>query len=142
MKLENEILNIIVTRLKNLFDAEDDTIKVISYKDYNDDRIENMVIVGIENSSVVEGHEGLNDYQHDLSITIDSFIADDLHAEKFFKIAETVEEYLNFFTERVVDVKNLFGELPVVGFLYKNSQYTITNDSNRVTIFYTIFSSR
>ena len=97
-----------------------------------------MVVVGITDE--IQIYPTLPDYEYKLSIVIDTFIVDDDEgkiAESIFKeIKTTIKAQGN------KNVSDIFDELPVVGFIYEGSSHTITAESNRYELNYSVYVSK
>lgn len=136
---EKELSNKLIYLIKQVFKDDNDDLSVISYDEFLEERTSVMVIVGIESTTQV--NPGLDDYQHDVSITIDSLIADDLTGEKFNLVYKKIDEAFRDFLVKIKPLHELFDEVPVVGFLSTGNNFSITGDSNRVTLAFQIFTS-
>lgn len=136
--LEKEIINKITGLIKHIFKDNDD-LSVIPYYEFLEDRTQVMVIVGIENTTQV--NHGLDDYQYDLTITVDSLIADDPTGDKFISVYSEIESVLRDYIIKVKPLKDLFEEIPAVGFLYTGNTFSISNDSNRSSMAFQLFTS-
>lgn len=83
----------------------------------------------------------MDDYQYDLNITVDTLIADDRSGDEFNEIYQTMEKQLVDYIVKRKPLSDAFGDIPVCGFLYVSSSFTITNESNRAVFNYQIFTS-
>lgn len=128
---KDEIIDCIVNALSI------ENVKVIKSTDFTTEREPFMVIVGIDRLQRV--YPQLPDYEYQLSVVIDTWIADD---EDGFAYARINEEVRAFF-ENIIDNKDftIFGEIPVVGFLWEGSDSIITAESNRAELKYLIYTS-
>lgn len=136
---EKEIINKLTDFIQQLFDDDNDDLSVISYDEFLEERTSVMVIVGIESTTQV--NHGLDDYQYDVSITIDSLIADDLKGERFNLVYKKIDEAFRDFLVKIKPLDELFDEIPAVGFLSTGNNFSITSDSNRATKTFQLFTS-
>lgn len=135
---EHEIIDRLVEELKSLF-AEYSDIQVIPYNEFIEERDQSMIVVGIDN--VTQVNVGLDDYQYDLTITVDTLIADDRSGTVFKSISKGISTFMTDYLIKRKSLQMLFKDIPAVGLLFNSSSYTITNDSNRVIFSYQVFTS-
>ncbi len=98
-----------------------------------------MVCVGIESTTNV--NPGLPDYSYNLQILIDTFITDDPNGELFHKTYEEVSKKINAYAARGSVLSEVFEEIPVVGFFFNNSNFSLTETSHRAVLTYTVIAS-
>ena len=135
---EHEIIDRLVEEFKTLFDGYTD-LQVIPYSEFIEERDQSMVVVGID--SVNQVNVGLDDYQYDLTITVDTLIADDRSGTVFKSISKCISTFMTEYLIKRKSLQMLFKDIPAVGLLFNGSSYTITNDSNRVIFSYQVFTS-
>lgn len=130
----NELIEKFTGLLSDIEDAE-----AISVTDFTEERKPNMIIVSID--SIKQCHPPVPDYEYQISITVDSFIADDPNGSKFNAIIEEVQNKMNLYIFKGQPLSSLFGEIPVVGLLEDGASYSITNESNRCEMKYLVYIS-
>lgn len=128
---QNEIIESIVNALSI------ENTKIIKTSDFTTERESNMVIVGIDKCQRV--YPQLPDYEYQLSVVIDCWIADDENAAEFERIKAETQAFFN----EIVETRNfeIFGEIPVVGFLENGIDESITAESNRAELNFLIYAS-
>jgi len=136
MPNEKQIIHKVIDLIKPAFE---DDVTIIAAHEFDDERDSNMVLVGIDNTNQV--NPGLEDYQYELSIAVDTLIADDRGGVKFNEIYTTVEKQLVDYIVHRKPLSDAFGDVPVVGFLYRNCYFTVTNESNRAIFNYYVYTS-
>ena len=128
----------IISSLKNIFSIENATT-IASYE-FQEERTENMIVIGITNTTQV--NVGLPDYKYELEIVIDSWISDDNTGEEFNRISnEAKEVLLPYIIGKNINYSDVFGNIPIVGILYNGSDFSITTESNRTVLRYSLFAS-
>ena len=129
----------IISALKNIFSSIENATTIASYE-FQEERTENMIVIGITNTTQV--NVGLPDYKYELEIVIDSWISDDNAGEEFNRISNEAKEVLS---PDVIGKNNnytdVFGNIPIVGILYNGSDFSITSESNRTVLRYSLFAS-
>lgn len=130
--------NDLVDKLIEYFDDIED-VKIISSKDFVDERDPYMVVIGIESKRQV--YPTLPDYEYTISILIDTFITDDEKGKKVDEIKSVIESKLFSLTSLKKPLIEVFGNLPVVGIIPENITDSITNESNRSEMSYLIYTS-
>ena len=99
-----------------------------------------MIVIGITNTTQV--NVGLPDYKYELEIVIDSWISDDNTGEEFNRISnEAKEVLLPYVIGKNRNYTDVFGNIPIVGILYNGSDFSITTESNRTVLRYSLFAS-
>ena len=99
-----------------------------------------MIVIGITNTTQV--NVGLPDYKYELEIVIDSWISDDNAGEEFNRISnEAKEVLLPYVIGKNSNYTDVFGNIPIVGILYNGSDFSITTESNRTVLRYSLFAS-
>ena len=132
---EKEIIN----SLKNIFSSIENATTIASYE-FQEERTENMIVIGITNTTQV--NVGLPDYKYELEIVIDSWISDDNTGEEFNRISnEAKEVLLPYVIGKNNNYTDVFGNIPIVGILYNGSDFSITTESNRTVLRYSLFAS-
>lgn len=132
---EKEITNILISTLSGIEKTE-----VRSSMDFEEKRpSENMIVVSLDGKSIV--NVGLPDFKYDYSVIVDSYIKDDLNGEGFMKIYGEVYNRLMKCAEREYDLKQTFGDIPIVGFFIDGQDFVLTETSNRCIIKFHLISS-
>lgn len=132
---EKEIIN----SLKNIFSSIENAT-TISSDEFQEERTENMIVIGITNTTQV--NVGLPDYKYELEIVIDSWISDDNDGEEFNRISNEAKEVLSpYVIGKTNNYTDIFGNIPIVGILYNGSDFSITTESNRTVLRYSLFAS-
>lgn len=129
----------IISSLKNIFSSIENTKTIASYE-FQEERTENMIVIGITNTTQV--NVGLPDYKYELEIVIDSWISDDNTGEEFNRISNEAKEVLSpYVIGKNNNYTDIFGNIPIVGILYNGSDFSITTESNRTVLRYSLFAS-
>lgn len=129
----------IISALKNIFSSIENATTIASYE-FQEERTENMIVIGITNTTQV--NVGLPDYKYELEIVIDSWISDDNTGEEFNRISnEAKEVLLPYVIGKNSNYTDIFGDIPIVGILYNGSDFSITTESNRTVLRYSLFAS-
>lgn len=129
----------IISSLKNIFSSIENATTIASYE-FQEERTENMIVIGITNTTQV--NVGLPDYKYELEIVIDSWISDDNTGEEFNRISnEAKEVLLPYIIGKNINYSDVFGNIPIVGILYNGSDFSITTESNRTVLRYSLFAS-
>lgn len=129
----------IISSLKNIFSSIENATTIASYE-FQEERTENMIVIGITNTTQV--NVGLPDYKYELEIVIDSWISDDNTGEEFNRISnEAKEVLLPYVIGKNSNYSDVFGNIPIVGILYNGSDFSITTESNRTVLRYSLFAS-
>lgn len=129
----------IISSLKNIFSSIENATTIASYE-FQEERTENMIVIGITNTTQV--NVGLPDYKYELEIVIDSWISDDNTGEEFNRISnEAKEVLLPYVIGKNSNYTDVFGNIPIVGILYNGSDFSITTESNRTVLRYSLFAS-
>ena len=129
----------IISALKNIFSSIENATTIASYE-FQEERTENMIVIGITNTTQV--NVGLPDYKYELEIVIDSWISDDNAGEEFNRISnEAKEVLLPYVIGKNSNYTDMFGDIPIVGILYNGSDFSITTESNRTVLRYSLFAS-
>ena len=129
----------IISSLKNIFSSIENTKTIASYE-FQEERTDNMIVIGITNTTQV--NVGLPDYKYELEIVIDSWISDDNTGEEFNRISNEAKEVLSpYVIGKNNNYTDIFGNIPIVGILYNGSDFSITTESNRTVLRYSLFAS-
>lgn len=129
----------IISALKNIFSSIENATTIASYE-FQEERTENMIVIGITNTTQV--NVGLPDYKYELEIVIDSWISDDNAGEEFNRITNEAKEVLSpYVIGKNNNYTDVFGNIPIVGILYNGSDFSITTESNRTVLRYSLFAS-
>lgn len=124
MRHERELIQKFVDKLDAI--TKDD-VRVIASKEQEEQRDDNMVVVGITN--VMNVNPTLPDYDFTVQILIDSFIKGDEEGYTHDQIAETVETYLETYLNDQTRLAELFDDIPIVGMFLLGT----TNSANEVS---------
>lgn len=129
----------IISSLKNIFSSIENATTIASYE-FQEERTENMIVIGITNTTQV--NVGLPDYKYELEIVIDSWISDDNDGGEFNRISNEAKEVLSpYVIGKNNNYTDIFGNIPIVGILYNGSDFSITTESNRTVLRYSLFAS-
>jgi hypothetical protein len=131
---ENEIKNLLVKHLSTIKDAE-----CIAATNFEDERSENMIVVGIE--SVNQIYPMLPDYEYNVSIVVDTFIEDDDTGKLHENTVKIIQEKLFPYCLKEMPYTDIFGDLPIVGMIFNGINNTISDSSNRCEITLLIYAS-
>ena len=129
----------IIEAIIKYIDYQEQDCSTISADDYSQDRKSCMVVVGITNTEQI--YPNLPDYKYTLSIIVDCFIADDSDGAKLNSVKNIVSEKMNQIVFKKISLQDVFGEIPVVGFIAKNMDFSVIQDSNRVEFSFELFCS-
>lgn len=129
----------IISALKNIFSSIENATTIASYE-FQEERTANMIVIGITNTTQV--NVGLPDYKYELEIVIDSWISDDNDGNEFNMISNEAKEVLSpYVIGKNNNYTDVFGNIPIVGILYNGSDFSITTESNRTVLRYSLFAS-
>ena len=124
MRQERELIQKFIDKLDAI---TKDEVRVIASKEQEEQRDENMVVVGITN--VTNVNPTLPDYDFTVQILIDSFIKGDEEGYTHDQIVETVETYLETYLNDQTRLAELFDDIPIVGMFLLGT----TNSANEVS---------
>lgn len=128
----------VVEKLVNILSEIEDATTIAS-TDFTEERENNMIVVGVENTTQV--NVGLPDYEYRVSIVIDCFIEGDENAETFNSIHKNVRRIIDEYEHKEKPLDSLFEEIPVVGFFFENEEEMIDDKSNRVVLYCNVIAS-
>lgn len=134
--MNQEITEKILTNLKSISNK----VKFISSDDFTEERQLYMVVVGITDKTKL--HPLLEDYEYRISIVVDTFIADDEKGEIAYAIYTGIEAKLYQYVNKILNLTEIFEELPVVGFIYESMNHTLDDVSNRYELNYLVYTSK
>lgn len=117
---EKQIILKVISKLDN------GDITVIDSLDNSEIREEKMISVGITETTQV--NFGLPDYQSEMSIFVSTHIDEDDTGEDFDDLVKYVFDILNVYILDQSKLPEMFDEIPVVGFIYKNMKKMTVND--------------
>lgn len=126
---EKEFVDLLTEKIKEQMEQY---VQVIASSDFTEERQDNVVVVGITNSTQV--NVGLPDYEYAVQIIIDCFIDGDKQAYKFNQIKGKVLDYLETYIMDRRRLGELFEDIPVVGFFLDGISNNVTQDSNKCII--------
>lgn len=129
MREERELIQKLISKLDAI--TKDD-VKVIASKEQEEERQNNMVVVGI--TSVTNVNPTLPDYDFTVQILIDSRIEDDKEGYKHDQIVETVETYLETYLDDQKRLAELFDDIPIVGMFLIGLTNSANDESNQTFI--------
>lgn len=133
---QQDLIDIIVQRIK---ENTGNNVTVIPIRDYTDERDQNMIVVGISNTTNV--NPTLPDYDYTVDILIDCFLDEDKQGYFFQQIKNEVLDYLEKYLMNQQLIPQMFPNFPVVG-LFLNSITNATDDqSNQCTISLQVIAS-
>lgn len=122
--------DVIIERLLNAFDDVEDVMKIRS-DDFQDERDVNMLVIGC--NSVDQINFGLPDYRFNITILVDTLIDQDEEGELHKATCKAVEEVLEPYTSHLNSLADLFGDLPVVGLIFRGKKIASTEASFRTS---------
>lgn len=128
----------IIQKIINMMNGYDDAT-IIDAANFSEERTSNMVVVGID--GIEQVNVGLPDYKYTLNITVDTFIEDDPEGILFDNTVKYIQDKLLRLINRHIPMKDVFEEIPVVGLINLNIDYSITAESNRAVISSDLFAS-
>ena len=126
---EKEFVDLLTEKIKEQMEQN---VQVIAASDFTEERGQNVVVVGINNSTQV--NVGLPDYQYSVQIIVDCFIDGDKQAYKFNQIKGKVLDYLETYLMDRRRLPELFEAIPVVGFFLDGISNNVTEESNKCII--------
>lgn len=129
MREERELVQKIVDKLDEVT-AND--VKVVSSKEFDEQRDPNMVVVGVTNVDNV--NPTLPDYDFSVQILIDSFIKDDKDGYKHDQIVEAIESYLETYFDEQSRLAEIFEEIPIVGMFLRGIRNSASEESHQTFI--------
>lgn len=124
MRQERELIQKFIDKLDAI---TKDEVRVIASKEQEEQRDDNMVVVGITN--VTNVNPTLPDYDFTVQILIDSFIKGDEQGYTHDQIVETIETYLETYLNDQSRLAELFDDIPIVGMFLLGK----TNSANEVS---------
>lgn len=113
-------------------------LQIINARDFTEQRQQAVFVVGIE--QVTQMNLGLPDYSWSFNCILDVFIDNDRDGTRFFDYTTMLQFLLNRLQKRE-QLKNIFGDIPAVGYIPEAITSTITDDSNRLQIKFSIITS-
>lgn len=123
-------------KIVNYF-KENLNLQVLNSKEFEQEREAFIFLIGLED--IVQVNFGLKDYSLTFSGVLDCFIDEDKDGSLFNDYTLQINRLL--FNINKDNFTDIFGELPVVGFLPDIASCTLTDDSNRYTVKFTIITS-
>ena len=126
---EKEFVDLLTEKIKEQMEQY---VQVIASSDFTEERGENVVVVGINNSTQV--NVGLPDYEYSVQVIVDCFIDGDKQAYKFNQIKGKVLDYLEPYLMDRRRLPELFEDIPVVGFFFEGVSNNVTQESNKCII--------
>lgn len=131
---EHELIQKVLNALSSIEDAT-----AIESTDFTEERGDNMIVVGIEDTTQV--NVGLPDYSYRMQIVVDTFIEGDNDGSKFTSTYKEVQRIMNQYVLNDKALNDLFEEIPVVALFFENLDLAIDDKSNRAVFEYTIITS-
>lgn len=126
----------IIDYIKENFQGGD--LQIINARDFTEQRQQAVFVVGIE--QITQMNFGLPDYSWSFNCILDVFIDNDRDGARFFDNSNMIKFLLNRLQIKE-QLKNVFGDIPVVGYIPETITNTITDDSNRLQIKFSIITS-
>lgn len=136
LQSEKDLIDIFVNAID---ENTNQNVRVISARDYTEQRKEIMVVVGIDNVSNV--NPMLPDYEYTVNILVDAFIENDREGFKFQTAKQEVLDYLQTFLMDKTKLPQLFEGFPVVGMFLSGISNSTTDESNRTNITLQVIAS-
>lgn len=133
---EKELVDHLVEKLK---DHIDENVQVIATSDFTEERKNNVVVVGINNTT--QAHPFVPAYQYNLQIIVDCFIDDDKEGYFFNEIKQQILNYLEPYIMDKTKLAELFDPIPIVGFFLEGVSNNVTEESNKAIIGFRVVAS-
>lgn len=133
---EKELVDLLVEKIKDIID---DNVQVIASSDFDEERKDFVVVVGINNTTQV--NVGLPDYEYNLQVIIDCFIDSDKQGYIYNQVKSQVLDYLETYVMDRTKLPELFDQIPVVGFFLDGITNSVTEDSNKCIINFRVIVS-
>lgn len=129
-QIEQKIINFI---------GEIEDVDIINASDFSDQRSAFMVVVGITTTQQIYPH--LLDFKYSLSIVIDCRIEDDPNGNKLNEINNQIMDKFYPYILKQKELTQIFGQIPVVGFIFNSKEKSISDSSNRIELNIDLYSS-
>lgn len=136
MLKQKQIEQKIIDFIKRDFQGGD--LQIFNARDFTEQRQQAVFVVGIEQVSQI--NFGLPDYSWTFNCVLDIFIDGDRDGTRFSDYTAMLQILLNRLQKRE-QLKNVFGDIPAVGYIPEAITSTITDDSNRLQIKFSIITS-
>lgn len=133
---EKELVDHLVNKIK---DQVEQDVQVIAASDFTEERTDNVVVVGINNT--VQAHPFVPAYQYNLEIIVDCFIDSDKEGYRYNQIKEQILGYLEPYIMDKTKLAELFDPIPIVGFFLEGVSNSTTDQSNKAIIGFRVVAS-
>ena len=133
---EKELVDHLVKKIK---DQVEQDVQVIAASDFTEERTDNVVVVGINNT--VQAHPFVPAYQYNLEIIVDCFIDSDKEGYRYNQIKEQILGYLEPYIMDKTKLAELFDPIPIVGFFLEGISNSVTDQSNKAIIGFRVVAS-
>lgn len=133
---EKELVDHLVQKIK---DQVSQNVQVLSNSDFTEERKDNVVVIGINNT--VQAHPFVPAYQYSLQIIVDCFIDGDKEGYFFNQIKEQIMDYLEPYVMDKTKLDELFNPIPIVGFFLEGVSNSVTEESNKAIIGFRVVAS-
>lgn len=133
---EKELVDHLVNKIK---DQVEQDVQVIAASDFTEERTDNVVVVGINNT--VQAHPFVPAYQYNLEIIVDCFINSDKEGYRYNQIKEQILGYLEPYIMDKTKLAELFDPIPIVGFFLEGVSNSTTDQSNKAIIGFRVVAS-
>lgn len=96
-----------------------------------------MIVVSID--TVTQVNPGLQDYEYQCNVALNSFISDDENGQIFKKVRKQITNRLTGINNSVFE--SVFVNIPVVGYIFENTTKSLGENSNIQTYTFKIYTS-
>lgn len=96
-----------------------------------------MIVVSVD--TVTQVNPGLQDYEYQCNVALNSFISDDENGQVFKKVRKQITNRLTGINNSVFD--SVFANIPVVGYIFESTTKSLGENSNIQTSTFKIYTS-
>lgn len=96
-----------------------------------------MIVVSVD--TVTQVNSGLQDYEYQCNVALNSFISDDENGQIFKKVRKQITNRLTGINNSVFD--SVFANIPVVGYIFESTTKSLGENSNIQTSTFKIYTS-
>lgn len=96
-----------------------------------------MIVVSVD--TVTQVNHGLQDYEYQCNVALNSFISDDENGQIFKKVRKQITNRLTGINNSVFD--SVFANIPVVGYIFESTTKSLGENSNIQTSTFKIYTS-
>lgn len=96
-----------------------------------------MIVVSVD--TVTQVNPGLQDYEYQCNVALNSFISDDENGQIFKKVRKQITNRLTGINNSVFD--SVFANIPVVGYIFESTTKSLGENSNIQTSTFKIYTS-